>query len=150
MPEENPYKNPEVWGGIECSINRVGDRYFDQLSYSQHYKRPGDIKMISELGIKKIRYPILWEKHQPSIETRINWDWTEQRLQLLKEKNIDIIAGLVHHGSGPPFTNLLDETFSLLLAEYANKVAERFPWLEYYTPVNEPLTTARFSGLYGL
>jgi len=59
MPEENPYKNPEVWGGIECSINRVGDRYFDQLSYSQHYKRPGDIKMISELGIKKIRYPIL-------------------------------------------------------------------------------------------
>ena len=150
MPEENPYKNPEVWGGIECSINRVGDRYFDQLSYSQHYKRPGDIKMISELGIKKIRYPILWEKHQPSIETRINWDWTEQRLQLLKEKNIDIIAGLVHHGSGPPFTNLLDETFSLLLAEYAKKVAERFPWLEYYTPVNEPLTTARFSGLYGL
>lgn len=26
----------------------------------------------------------------------------------------------------------------------------RYPWVEYYTPVNEPLTTARFSGLYGL
>ena len=28
-------------------------------------------------------------------------------------------------------------------------VAERYPWVEHYTPVNEPLTTARFSGLYG-
>lgn len=29
-------------------------------------------------------------------------------------------------------------------------VAARYPWVRYYTPVNEPLTTARFSGLYGL
>ena len=29
-------------------------------------------------------------------------------------------------------------------------MAPRYPWIEYYTPVNEPLTTARFSGLYGL
>jgi dTDP-4-dehydrorhamnose reductase len=29
-------------------------------------------------------------------------------------------------------------------------VAERFPHINYYTPVNEPLTTARFCGLYGI
>jgi dTDP-4-dehydrorhamnose reductase len=29
-------------------------------------------------------------------------------------------------------------------------VAARYPWLEYYTPVNEPCTTARFAGLYGV
>lgn len=28
-------------------------------------------------------------------------------------------------------------------------VAAKFPWLEYYSPINEPLTTARFCGLYG-
>jgi dTDP-4-dehydrorhamnose reductase len=28
-------------------------------------------------------------------------------------------------------------------------VARRYPWLRRFTPVNEPLTTARFSGLYG-
>ncbi|HYF01855.1 MAG TPA: SDR family oxidoreductase, partial [Patescibacteria group bacterium] len=27
---------------------------------------------------------------------------------------------------------------------------ERFPWVEKFTPINEPLTTARFSGLYGI
>jgi dTDP-4-dehydrorhamnose reductase len=37
-----------------------------------------------------------------------------------------------------------------LLARYAEQVAERYPWLSDYTPINEPLTTARFSGLYGV
>jgi len=60
------------------------------------------------------------------------------------------VVGLLHHGSGPSYTNLLDENFPSLLAQYAAKVARQFPWVEMYTPVNEPLTTARFSGLYGL
>ena len=40
--------------------------------------------------------------------------------------------------------------FLTLFASYAYEVASRYPWITYYTPVNEPLTTARFSGLYGL
>ncbi|MFD1304217.1 dTDP-4-dehydrorhamnose reductase, partial [Methylobacterium marchantiae] len=47
-------------------------------------------------------------------------------------------------------TSLLDPAFAPQLAEYAGAVAARYPWLEYYTPVNEPCTTARFAGLYGL
>jgi dTDP-4-dehydrorhamnose reductase len=43
----------------------------------------------------------------------------------------------------------LDRTFPEKFAEYAEKVAEQFPTIEYYIPINEPLTTARFSGLYG-
>jgi dTDP-4-dehydrorhamnose reductase len=35
------------------------------------------------------------------------------------------------------------------MSAYAAAVAARYPWVEEYTPVNEPLTTARFSGLYG-
>ena len=31
----------------------------------------------------------------------------------------------------------------------AGAAAERYPWIEDWTPVNEPLTTARFSALYG-
>ncbi|HZF64121.1 MAG TPA: family 1 glycosylhydrolase, partial [Chitinophagaceae bacterium] len=152
MSMDNQISNghPELWGGIECTINRVKDRFFDQLNYSQHYKRESDIDLVADLGIKKIRYPVLWEKHQPEATTDINWEWTEKRLQLLNERGIDVIAGLLHHGSGPAFTHMLDEQFPFLLADYARKVAEKFPWLQYYTPVNEPLTTARFSGLYGL
>ncbi|HEU0064436.1 MAG TPA: family 1 glycosylhydrolase [Flavisolibacter sp.] len=150
MSTDKPYYNPEIWGGIECTINRVKNNFFDQTEYSGHYNRPEDLDAIAALNIKKIRYPVLWEKHQPRIDSIIDWSWTEKQLGALRGKNIEIIAGLVHHGSGPFFTNLADPHFPELLAAYAKKVAEKFPWLEYYTPVNEPLTTARFSGLYGI
>ena len=150
MDKQIQYCNPEVWGGIECTINRVKNNFFDQLHYSGHYYREDDITQITELGIKKLRYPILWEKHQPERNGNIDWSWTSAQLKKLREKNVDVIAGLVHHGSGPAYTNLADENFPYLLAEYARKTAEQFPWIEYYTPVNEPLTTARFSGLYGI
>ena len=57
--------------------------------------------------------------------------------------------GLVHHGSGPRHTSLLDPAFPSDLAAYASAVARRYPWVDDYTPINEPLTTARFSALYG-
>jgi dTDP-4-dehydrorhamnose reductase len=60
-----------------------------------------------------------------------------------------VVGGLVHHGSGPRYTSLIDSKFPKLLAEYAAKVARRYPWIDAWTPVNEPLTTARFSCLYG-
>lgn len=140
----------EMWGGMECTINRVGDEYFDQLTYSEHYSRPEDIDLFAGLGFKKMRYPVLWEKHKPDKNGHINWNWIESKLLQLKQHHIEPIAGLVHHGSGPAYVNMLQESFVFGLAAYARQVAEKFPWLEYYTPVNEPLTTSRFCGLYGL
>jgi dTDP-4-dehydrorhamnose reductase len=149
MNISNQKNGIEIWGGIECSINRIGDSFFDQLAFAGHYEREDDLEQLASTGIRKFRFPILWEKHQPVKGLPINWAWTEQQLAKLKERNIDPIAGLVHHGSGPAFTNLLDKNFPELLAAYAFAVAQKFPWIQYYTPVNEPLTTARFSGLYG-
>lgn len=147
---EQQYYNPEIWGGIECTINRVGNSFFDQLHFAGHYNRDQDIEAMAGLGIQKMRYPVLWEKHQPQKDSIIDWSWISGNLQQFRNKNIDIIAGLVHHGSGPAFTNLQDPEFPYLLAAYAKQVALQFPWINYYTPVNEPLTTARFSGLYGI
>ena len=141
--------NLELWGGIECTINRINDTFFDQLEYAKHYSRDNDLDIITDLGLKTLRYPILWERHQPELNSTIDWTWIEKQLTTLQAKDIKPIAGLLHHGSGPFFTNLLDENFPVLFAKYAEEVAVKFPWIEYYTPINEPLTTARFSGLYG-
>ncbi|MGA9649166.1 hypothetical protein [Pedobacter sp.] len=140
----------EVWGGIECTINRLGDEYFDQLAFAGHYGREADIPKIVGLGIQRIRYPVLWETHQPEREAIIDWSGTAAALEEFRHNGVGVIAGLVHHGCGPVYVNLTDNSFEKGLADYAYLVAERFPWLEYYTPVNEPLTTARFCGLYGL
>jgi dTDP-4-dehydrorhamnose reductase len=139
----------EIWTGIECTVNRVGDGYFDQLALSGHAERASDLRLIKDLGVRRVRYPILWERIAPHGLGRANWDWADDRLGQLRELGIEPIIGLVHHGSGPASTSLVEPGFAPGLAEFADAVAERYPWLRYFTPVNEPLTTARFSGLYG-
>jgi dTDP-4-dehydrorhamnose reductase len=71
-------------------------------------------------------------------------------MQILRDLHIRPIVSLLHHGSGPRSTSLLDCDFPEKLAAYAQTVAERYPWVEDFTPVNEPNTTARFSALYGV
>ncbi|MGV3772405.1 MAG: family 1 glycosylhydrolase, partial [Verrucomicrobiales bacterium] len=75
--------------------------------------------------------------------------WAAERLQTLREHQVEPIVGLLHHGSGPSDTSLVDPAFPQKMARYASKVVRQFPWIKYWTPVNEPVTTARFSGLYG-
>jgi dTDP-4-dehydrorhamnose reductase len=140
----------ELWGGIEPTHNRVGDRYYSQLERSGHHARLTDLERCAELGIRTLRYPVLWERTMPDPRKEPDWRWSDERLARLRDLRIKPIVGLVHHGSGPPHTNLLDPEFADKLADYAGRVASRYPWVDHYTPVNEPLTTALFSGLYGV
>ena len=140
----------EVWGGVECTLNRVGDRWHDQIERSGHARRESDLDLIAGLGIRSLRYPVLWERVAPVAAEAPDWSWTDVRLAKMRALGINPIAGLVHHGSGPAYTSLIDPDFPRLLARFAEQVAERYPWIRDYTPVNEPLTTARFSGLYGV
>lgn len=140
----------ELWAGLECTLNRVGDRQHDQLALTGHYDREDDLALLAALGVRTIRYPILWERIERGLPDDEAWWFTDRRMAQLRALGIDPIVGLVHHGSGPLDTNLLDTAFPERLAAFAARVAERYPWVTRYTPVNEPLTTARFAGLYGV
>jgi dTDP-4-dehydrorhamnose reductase len=138
----------ELWGGLECTVNRVGDRYTDQVELSGHHLRISDLDLFAGLGLSALRYPILWERIVAD-GVNYDWAWSDQRIERLREHGIRPIAGLIHHGSGPRLTDLLDDGFAVNLADYAAHVAQRYPWIDEWTPVNEPLTTARFAALYG-
>lgn len=135
---------PEMWGGVECTINRVGDSFSDQVLRAGHDRRLSDFSLFADLGLRRLRHGVLWERVEQS-----GWEWADACMAELRNLRIDPIVGLVHHGSGPAATSLLDPHFPEGLALHAAQVARRFPWVRDYTPVNEPLTTARFSGLYG-
>lgn len=139
-----------LWGGVECTVNRVRDRYFSQLERNGHASRMDDLDRFASLGISALRYPVLWERTAPEGIATADWRWPDRRLVELRRLGIEAIAGLVHHGSGPRNTSLLDPAFADKLADYAGAVAARYPWVSMYTPVNEPLTTARFAALYGV
>jgi dTDP-4-dehydrorhamnose reductase len=127
----------------------VGDEYRDQSIETGHALRRADIDRIADLGVTTVRYPLLWESIAPDRPDRCDFAWTDERLHMLRERGINVIGGLLHHGSGPHYTSLLDPDFPRKLGEFAARVADRYPWIGTWTPVNEPLTTARFSGLYG-
>lgn len=141
---------PQLWGGIECTINRVRDEYNDQLACNGHADRLEDLDLFARLGIRALRYPVLWERFAGENNAgEGDWSWADARMERLRALDIRPIVGLVHHGSGPRHTSLVSPDFADGLAAHARRVAARYPWVQDWTPVNEPLTTARFSGLYG-
>ncbi|MFL5400722.1 MAG: dTDP-4-dehydrorhamnose reductase, partial [Myxococcales bacterium] len=114
----------ELWGGVECTVNRVRDRWHDQIRRNGHHRRIEDLDRFASLGIRALRQPVLWEH----VEAR-GWDIEDRWLARLQELGIRPIATLLHHGSGPAHTSLVDPSFPRKLAAYARKVAERYPWL---------------------
>jgi dTDP-4-dehydrorhamnose reductase len=123
-------------------VVRLQDQYYDQQTRNGHDRRLSDLEAFAALGLKALRFPVLWERSAQGL-------WPDLALRRLRDLGVRPIATLLHHGSGPPHTSLVDDNFPRELARYAGEVARRYPWIEDYTPVNEPLTTARFSCLYG-
>ena len=139
----------ELWAGVEPSCVRVRDTYVDQLASTGHMTRADDVDRIAALGATSVRFPVLWERTAPDDASPPDWSFADAGLAALRARGLRPVIGLVHHGSGPRHTNLLQDSFVSGLATFARRVAERYPWVDHYTPVNEPLTTARFSALYG-
>lgn len=149
VPIDSVLQPLALWGGIECTVNRVGNCYQDQLLRNGHHHRSDDLIQIAELGLKTLRYPVLWERTASERIDQPDWRWADERLGMLQQLQIRPIVGLVHHGCGPRYATFTGSNFEQQLPRYARQVAERYPWVDAFTPVNEPLTTARFSGLNG-
>ncbi len=145
-----PISPLELWGGVECSVVRVHDQHRDQLVETGHQTRLSDIDALADLGIRAVRYPILWEKVAAAGAGTLDFAWHDERLRRLRDRGVEVIAGLLHHGTGPEGVELTDPDFPEKFAAFAGEVARRYPWITRWTPVNEPFTTARFSYLYGI
>ena len=52
----------ELWAGPECTVNRVGDRFKDQLPASGFAHRIDDIDRLANLGVKNLRFHLIWER----------------------------------------------------------------------------------------
>jgi dTDP-4-dehydrorhamnose reductase len=55
----------ELWGGLECTVARIGDDFRDQVQETGHRDRIEDLDRIASLGIRTLRYPVLWETISP-------------------------------------------------------------------------------------
>jgi dTDP-4-dehydrorhamnose reductase len=142
---------PEIWASPEPTVARVDAATVrDQAAETGWSTRADDVDRIADLGVGGCRFPVLWEHvapHDPALR-----DFRRQRagIDRLRARGVRPIVTLLHHGSGPRYTDLLDPAFPQLFAAYAESAARALPGVYRWTPINEPLTTARFSALYGV
>ena len=126
-------------------------RTLDEYELTQHYTQwKTDLKLISEIGVKTIRYGLPWHRINPARD-KWDWGWTDGVLERLFEYGIDPIIDLVHYGT-PAWIEgaFLNPDFPEHMAEYAARVAERFKGrIRAFTPLNEPRITAWYCGKLG-
>ena len=138
--------------GIECSNPTIdhGRTRRDLLLECGHYDRwRDDLRLTVELGLKVLRYglPIHRVWLGPG---RYDWEFADLAMGEIKRLGIVPILDLCHFGVPDWIGNFQNPDFPTLFHGYCDAVAERYPWVRYYTPVNEIYVTARSSARDGV
>jgi hypothetical protein len=139
-----------VASGIECSAPLIeGGVRQDELVKTGHDQRvEEDLALVAGFGIRYLRYGIPF--HIVAAEPgRSDWRWTDRAMSGLQATGIEPIVDLLHFGLPDDLWGFGDPRLPSRFASFAESFAERYPWVRYYTPVNEPLISARFSAQLG-
>jgi beta-glucosidase/6-phospho-beta-glucosidase/beta-galactosidase len=137
--------------GIENSVPTIdnGRTRIDEMASCNHYEHwQKDFSLVREMGIQYLRYgpPIHKTFLGPG---RYDWDFADLAFAELKRLNIVPIVDLCHFGVPDWLGNFQNPDFPLHFQAYARAFADRFPWVQLYTPVNEMYVCAMFSARYG-
>ena len=137
--------------GIENSYPTIqnGRKRVDEMAKCKHYECwQEDFSLVEDLGISYLRYgPPL---HKTFLgPDRFDWEFTDLAFNDLKARNLTPIVDFCHFGVPDWIGNFQNPDFPKLFASYAKAFAERFPWVQLYTSVNEMYICATFSAAYG-
>ncbi len=111
-----------------------------------------DLRKARDIGATAIRYGVNW----PLVHTApglFDWAILDERFDFAcRELGLTVVADLVHYGT-PTWlvASFADPGYPAAVRDFAGAFAERYRGLvDHITPLNEPLTTASFSGLRGV
>jgi beta-glucosidase/6-phospho-beta-glucosidase/beta-galactosidase len=140
--------------GIENSYPTIAlpngrTKRVDEMEKCCHYSRwEEDFELVRDLGISFLRYgPPYYKTHLGP--GKYDWSFADQTFAKLKKLRITPIADLCHFGVPDWIGNFQNPDWPALFAEYVRAFVERYPWIRFYTPVNEIFVAAYFSAYYG-
>ena len=138
--------------GIECSNPTIkhGRVRRDQLEECGHYARwAEDLALTHALGLRVLRYglPI----HRVFLgPDKFDWEFADLVMGEMRRLEITPVLDLLHFGVPGWIGDFQNPELPVLFAAYCDAVAERYPWVRYYTPVNEIYVTAKASAMDGV
>lgn len=140
--------------GIENSYPTIllpdgSEKRIDEMEKCGHYDNwELDIDLCRDMGIEFLRYgPPYYKTH--TAPGQYDWSFTDEAFHKMRQSDIIPIVDLLHFGVPDWMGNFQNPDFPKYFAEYAQAFAERFPYLQLYTPINEIFITAMFSAQYG-
>lgn len=121
----------------------------DELEKTKHYDRwRDDFQLLKELGIEVLRYgPPYFSTHTGP--GKYHWSFTDETFKALHDQHVELIVDLCHFGVPDWIGNFQNPEWPTLFAQFAEAFAKRFPWVRFYTPVNEIFIAATFSAQFG-
>ena len=124
----------------------------DALAMTRHiefYRH--DLELVRAAGIGTLRYPAPWHRIEAE-RGRYDWGWMDEAMRTLRDLELDPIVDLVHHTSYPDWLQGGLSNPELPHAElaFAQRFADRYPWVRRYTVFNEPWLTAFMCGHQGV
>jgi beta-glucosidase/6-phospho-beta-glucosidase/beta-galactosidase len=121
----------------------------DGMELSGHYQRwREDFGLVKEMGIDVLRYgPPLYRTHVGP--GKYDWTFADETFGALQQMRINPITDLCHFGVPDWISDFQNSDWPEQFAAYAGAFAERFPWVQMYTPVNEIYIAATFSAQLG-
>lgn len=136
--------------GLECSAPRIaGGLRRDQLLLTDHWNRfEEDFDIAVDLGIRYVRYGIPFHVVARDART-FDWRWTDRALAALRARGLEPIVDLLHFAVPDDLSGFGDPGLPARFVPYVEAFADRYPWVRWYTPVNEPFISAHFSAGLG-
>ncbi|RZK24476.1 MAG: glycoside hydrolase family 1 protein [Hymenobacter sp.] len=138
--------------GIECSYPTIdhGKTRRDMLAECDHYNRyKEDLGLVKEMGLKVLRYGLPYYNIQKA-PGKYDWEFADLAMAEMQRLEITPILDLMHFGVPDWLGNFQNPELVVHFADYCEQVAKRYPWVRYYTPVNEIYVTAKSSAKDGL
>ena len=138
--------------GIECSYPTInhGRTRRDMLAECGHYDRwKDDFRLVKELGLNVLRYGLPYYKIHKG-PGKYDWRFADEAMGEMQRLGITPILDLLHFGVPHWIGDFQNADFPVHFSDYAGEVAARYPWVRYYTPVNEIYVTARSSAKDGV
>lgn len=137
--------------GVENSYPTInnGRTRVDEMAACGHYERwKEDFDCVDDLGGSFLRYgpPIHRSWFGPGL---YDWEFADLTFGELLARDQIPIADLCHFGVPDWIGNFQNPEFPGLFREYVRAFALRFPWVQFYTPINEIFVCALFSAAYG-
>jgi hypothetical protein len=151
LPLDSP-RNFMFATGIECSYPTIegGKVRRDLLEECGHYARwREDLMLVRELGLKVLRYGLPYHLVHLGPD-RFDWEFSDLVMAEMRRLGITPILDLLHFGVPDWIGDFQNPELPVHFAAYCDAVTRRYPWVRFFTPVNEIYVTARVSAKDGL